>query len=495
MMSSRVRYTEMYTRHLMRHIRLAASLFILFVSFFLAGSLQAQVSAILSGSVTDQSGALIAGAAVAAKNVDTGAVRETVTGPEGHFQFFSLPVGNYEIRAGKAGFREERRTGVRLVIGQSATVDMALSVGEASQEITVTGDAPLVDATTGNISGLVGEEQIKNLPLNGRSYDELLTLNPGVVNFTWMKTGGIGVSNSTAGNNFVVEGNRPQQNLFLLNGVEFTGAAENNMQPGGTSQQLLGVDAVREFNLLTDSYGAEFGKRPAAQVLIVTQSGSNQVHGSVYEFLRNNAFDARNFFDGASVPGFERNQFGASAGGPVRKNKTFLFGNYEGFRQHLHQTGVDLVPDNNARAGSLPCALVTPVPSPCPSSGLAFVGVSPLINAWPAPSPGAQDFGGISEAFNNPLQTIRDDFGTARLDQIVSSRDSFNAVYTIDDSADFTPTSTNLYSADGTSLREQVASLEETHIFSAHLLNTARFGYSRAGYFFTGEPTPGSPAF
>jgi hypothetical protein len=155
---------------------------------------------------------------------------------------------------------------------------------------------------------------------------------------------------------------------------------------------------------------------------------------------------------------------------------------------------VDLVPDAEARQGYLPCKLVSPAPSPCPASELALVGVSPLINAWPAPSPSAPDFGGISEAFNNPLQTIRDDFGTVRLDHIFSSKDSLNTVYTIDDSADFTPTSTNLYSTDVESLREQVASIEETHVFSASFLNTARAGFSRAGYFFTGEPTPGSPA-
>jgi hypothetical protein len=155
------------------------------------------------------------------------------------------------------------------------------------------------------------------LPLNGRSYDELLTLNPGVVNFTSEKTGGIGVSNSTTGNNFSVSGNRPQQNLFLLNGVEYTGAAEDNMQPGGTSQQLLGVDAVREFNVLRDSYSAEFGKHPGGQVIIVTQSGANQLHGSAFEFLRNNALDAPNFFDQGSAPPFQRNQFGGSLGGPI----------------------------------------------------------------------------------------------------------------------------------------------------------------------------------
>jgi hypothetical protein len=462
--------------------------------FFCALPAVGQVSAILSGTVTDPSGAVISGAQVTAKNVDKGAARITATDDHGHYQFFSLPVGAYEIDAIKTGFTEEVHTGVHLVVGQTAIVDMKLSVGESTQSVTVNGDALLVSATTADISGLVGERQVRNLPLNGRSYDELLTLNPGVVNFTWEKTGGIGVSNSTVGNNFAVEGNRPQQNLFLLNGVEFTGAAENNMQPGGTGQELLGVDAVREFNVLIDSYDAQYGKRPGAQVLIVTQSGSNQVHGSIYEYLRNSAMDARNFFDGSSVPGFIRNQYGAALGAPIKKNKTFFFANFEGLNQHLHQTGVDLVPDNNARAGYLPCNLVSPAPNPCPAGGLSFVGVSSLINLWPAPTAGAPDFGGIAEAFNNPLQTIRDDFGTARVDHIFSTKDTLSAIYTIDDSTDFTPTSTNLYSTDSETLREQVASLEETHVFSATLLNTARVGFSRASYYFTGEPTPGTPA-
>ena len=458
-----------------------------------AAPLHAQVFATLSGTATDPSRATVSAAAITLTNVNTGAVRGTATDDSGHYLVTSLSAGEYKVSARKQGFTEEIRTGIHLVTGQDASVDLTLHVGEASQQITVNEDAPLVSAATADISGLVGGRQIRDLPLNGRSYDELLTLNPGVVNFTWEKTGGIGVSNSTNGNNFAVAGNRPQQNLFLLNGVEFTGAAENNMQPGGTSQQLLGADAIREFNVLRDSYSAEYGKRPGAQVLIVTQSGSNQLHGSLYEFLRNNDLDARNFFDPGSAPAFRRNQFGGSIGAPLSKNKTFVFANYEEFRQHLHQTGVDLVPDNNARNGYLPCALVTPAPA-CPASGLAFVGVSPLINAWPTPTAGAPDFGGIAEALNNPLQTIRDDFGTVRLDRIFSTSDFFNAVYTIDDSADFTPTSTNAYAADTESLREQVVSAEETHVFSPGFLNTARIGFSRAGYFFTGEPTPGSPA-
>ena len=458
-----------------------------------ASSIWAQVGAALSGTVADQSHALVSAAAVTVKNTDTGAVRGTITDSAGRYQVVSLPVGAYEIHVVKSGFAEAIRTGVNLVVGQDATVDFTLSLGEISQHLTVDADASAVNVSTLDISGLVSQQQVEKLPLNGRSFDLLLTLNPGVVNFTSEKFGGIGGSNSTVGNNFAVSGNRPQQNLFLLNGIEFTGAAENNMQPGGTSQLLLGVDAVQEFNLLRDSYGAEYGKRPGAQVLIVTRSGTNQFHGSAYEFLRNNVFDARNFFDGNSVPGFTQNQFGAAFGGPLKTDKTFFFTNFEGFHKNLHQTGVDLVPDANMRNGFLPCNLITPAPV-CPASGVAFVRVSPLINAWPAPSPGAPDFGGISEAFNNPLQIIRDNFGTVRLDHTISPKDTFGVVYTIDDSNDFTPLSTNAYSTNAEDLREQVLSTEETHIFSPTLLNTARAGFSRAFYFFTGEPTPGTPA-
>ena len=465
----------------------------------LLGSLRAsaQVSANITGSVTDQSGALVAGAIVRATNTETGAMRTATTDGAGRYQLLSLPIGQYEVRATKEGFEEEIRKGVSLVIGQDAVVDFSLRVGQISEQITVSGEPAPVAVTTSDISGLVGERQVKNLPLNGRSYDELMTLDPGVVNFTWEKTGGVGVSNSTVGNMFSVAGNRPQQNLFLLNGIEFTGAAENNMQPGGTSQLLLGVDAVQEFNVLRDSYDAEYGKRPGGQVIIVTQAGTNQWHGSVYEFLRNNALDAPNFFDQRSAPPFQRNQFGGAMGGPMQTNKTFLFANYEGFREHLHETDVGLVPDNNARNGMLPCSLVKPTPNPCPSSGLVNVGVAPgvapLFSLWPVQSVGAPDFGGIAEAFSDPLQMIRDDFGTARLDRIFSRSDSFSTVYTVDNSADNTPTS-NPFSTDIESLREQVLSLQETHIFLPSMLNMARFGFSRASYFYTGEPTPNTPA-
>jgi len=436
----------------------------------------AQVSASIRGVVTDASGAPVARASVEAKNLETEVVRTSSTDDAGRYLLLALPVGKYEVRISKSGFQDAVQSGISLVVGEEASVDLRLQVSTVKSEVKVTSDAPIVSVTTRDISGLVGEQAVKELPLNGRSYDLLLPLNPGIVNFTSQKTGGTGISNSTTANNFSVTGNRPQQNIFLLNGVEYTGAAENNMTPGGPSGMLLGVEAVREFNVQRDSYSAEFGKRPGGQVVIVTQSGSNQWHGAVYEFVRNNALDAANFFDQGSAPPFQRNQFGVSSGGAIKKNKTFVFGNYEGFRQNLNQTSVAFVPDATSRANAVPS-------------------VQPLLNLWPQSSTEAcTPACGIAEYFSSPLQTIREDFGTVRVDHIFSQKDSLDGIYTIDDGGDVTATPANPFSSDILNLREQVLSLEETHIFSPSLLNTARFGFSRAGYFFTGEPTPGTPA-
>jgi hypothetical protein len=450
---------------------------------------RAQVAASVKGIVTDPSGAPVPSATVTANNTETGALRTATTDDAGRYQIVWLAVGEYEVMVAKPGFQDAVRSGIRLVVGQDATVDLTLQVSAVKTEMRVVEDAPIVSTSTRDISGLVGEQQVKDLPLNGRSYDLLLPLNPGIVNFTSLKTGGTGISNSTTANNFAVSGQRPQQNLFLLNGVEFTGAAENNIQPGGTSGMLLGVDAVREFNVQRDSYGAEFGKRPGGQVVILTQSGSNQWHGTAFEFLRNNALDAPNFFDQGDAPPFRRNQFGGSVGGPLQKNKTFVFANYEGFRQHLNQTSAAFVPDATSRAAAAPS-------------------VQPLLNLWPTPAADSLDFPsfcdtnptgpvgtcGIAEVFSSPLQTIREDFGTVRVDHTFSPRDTFSGIYTIDDGDDFTATPLDPFSSDVVTLREQVLSFEEAHVFSPALVNVARFGFSRAGYFFAGEPTLGTPA-
>jgi hypothetical protein len=423
------------------------------------------VGASITGTVRDASGASVPQAAITVRNLETGAVRKVESDGEGHYAAPSVPVGRYEVTAEKEGFSTATRSGVNLVIGQSAVVDLSLAVGQVHEQVAVTDAPQTLNPTTQQISGLVSERQVKELPLNGRSFDELITLNPAVVNYTGQRSGSIGTSNSSPGNMFAVAGHRPQDNLFLLNGVEYTGASEINVTPGGVSGQLLGVDAVREFNVVSDTYGAEYGKRTGAQVSIVTASGTNQLHGSAFEFIRNSALDARNYFDQSDIPIFQRNQFGGSLGGPLVKNKLLLFGNYEGFRQNLGLSNVTLVPDNAARAQAVPS-------------------VQPLLALWPVEN-GPELGGGIAEAFNHPLQRIREDFGTTRLDDNISAKDSAFAVYTIDDSTADTPTINPLSTVD-TSLREQVLSAQEQHIFSPRVLNTFRFGFSRGGYFFTG---------
>jgi hypothetical protein len=419
----------------------------------------------ITGTVKDDSGGAIPGASIAVKNRETGAERKAVTDEAGRYAVFSIPIGRYDLVAEKVGFAIARRTGVELVVGQTLSVDLTLPVEQIQQTITIEEASAPVTLSTQQISGLVNERQVKDLPLNGRSYDQLVTLNPGIVNYTNERSGGVGASNSAVGNMFAISGRRPQENLFLLNGVEYTGASVINNTPGGASGQLLGVDAVREFNVVTDTYGAEYGKRPGGQVSIVTASGANALHGTLYDFLRNSALDARNFFDQGAIPEFQRNSFGGNLGGPIQKDKVFLFTNYEGFRQHLGVSDVTLVPDNSARA-------------------LAVPAVQPLLALWPSPN-GPELGGGIALAYSHPLQTIREDFGTTRFDYNVSNNDSLLAVYTIDDSAANTP-SANPLSLILETEREQVVSVQEQHTFSPTVLNTARIGFSRAGYFFNG---------
>src|SRR6266536_6151811 len=361
----------------------------------LPATVRAQGEASIGGTVTDATGAVIAGATVKVRNSETGAIRSSQTDASGRYESSLLAVGRYEVTAEKSGF-QPTSTAISLIVGQRASVNLTLLVGQLQQSVQVAETVSPVNTTTSETSGLVGERQVKELPLNGRSFDSLLSLDAGIVNVTAERAGGIGTSASAVGNMFSVSGHRPQENLFLLNGVEYTGASNINVTPGGASGQLLGVDAIREFSAVRDTYGAEYGKRAGAQVNIVTSSGTNQIHGSAYEFLRNSALDARNFFDRGQIPSFRRNVFGASLGGPIRRDRTFLFGNYEGFRQHLGLSNVTLVPDDASRAS-------------------AVASVQPLLALWPVAN-GPDLGGGIAIAYNHPLQTIHEDFGTTRLD-------------------------------------------------------------------------------
>lgn len=446
------------------HFSARSRFIFLFITLLAAAPwLQAQlVGGTIAGDVVDPSNATVDHAHVLIRNEETGTERNLITSADGTFSAPSIPVGAYTVSVTHDSFAPLKRTGIALTVGQSIHLHLALTVGTVEQEVTVADTPASVDTSTLQSQGLVNERQVKELPLNGRSFDQLLQLNPASVSYTTQRSGGVGTSNSSVGNMFSVSGRRPQDNLFLLNGIEYTGASLINVTPGGTSGQLLGVEAVREFNVVSDTYGANYGKRTGAQVSIITASGSNKFHGSVYEFFRNSALDARNYFDQARIAPFQRNDFGAAAGGPIRRDKLFVFGNYEGYRQHLGLSDLTFVPDAAARAATV-------------------ASVQPLLALWPT---GTTELGsGIAEAFSNPPQHVREDFGTTRIDSNLTQNDLLFGVYTVDDSDATTP-SANPHSSIYERLREQVVSAQEQHVFSPSMLNTLRFGYSRAAFYF-----------
>ena len=448
------------------------------------GPVEAQVGGSISGRVEDSTGGGVGGATVTIKNRETEASRTAKTGAEGYFRLAALELGDQEVRVEKASFKPVVRSGIHLSVGQEAVVNVQLELGPVSQEVVVSDDAPLVNTTTAAVSGLVSEREVKDLPLNGRSFDALLTLNPGAVNYE-LKSPQTSTSN---GNTFSVAGRRPADNLVLLNGIEYTGSSQLAITPGGVSGELLGIDAVREFNVLTDTYGAAYGKRAGAQVSVVTQSGSNTLHGSAFEFLRNSKLDARNFFDQGSVPPFRRNQFGGALGGPAKKDKLFLFGNYEGFRQALAISSVSVVPDALARQGLLPSGV--PV-AKLNRAMLPYMSFWPVANGAELPAVTGQP--GAALSYNNPRQHIREDFGTFRSDYVRNDRDSFSAAYTVDDGDNLLPLADPLFGSNVT-LRSQVASLEETHVFSPRILNTFTAGFSRAAFNYNSFPLTAFPA-
>ena len=434
----------------------------------------AQVSASISGRVLDPSGEAISEARVTVRSLETGVTRMATTNDSGDYRLSSLPLGLQEIKAEKAPFRTQMRDGVSLAVGQEAVVDFKLPLGPMIDSVTVTEDASVVNTTIAPTSGVVGAGEVKDLPLNGRSYDNLITLNPGAIDFN-LKSANTSTSN---GNTFVVAGRRPSENIFLLNGIEYTGTSQLGITPGGVSGELLGIDAVREFNVLTDTYSAEYGKRAGAQVSVVTQSGTNSLHGSVFEFIRNSDLDARNFFDQGSVPPFRRNQFGGALGGPLKKNKLFLFGNYEGFRQVLALSNVSVVPDAQARLGILPTAVTGVNPAM-----LKYFALWPLANG---PDLGS----GVALSYNHPRQTADEDFGTARADYNLRESDIFSAAYTIDNGNSVIPQADPLFGS-ALALTAQVGSAQETHILSPQMLNTFRVGFSRAAFNYNSDPLTG----
>src|SRR5213594_566372 len=439
-------------------------------------------TATILGTVKDTSGALIPGVSITVKHTESGLTRTVVSGERGGYNVPLLPVGPYELTTTMPGFKQGVRSGVNLVVGQEAVVDLTLEVGANAEQVTVTEEAPLVNTTTSSTSGVITEQQVKELPLNGRSFDQLITLNVGVSNAT------SNTLDSGSWNMFSVAGKRPETNRFIINGIDWVGGNANGqyITPEGASRQLLGVEAVREFNVLTATYSAEYGKRAGGQVNIVTTSGTNQFHGTAFEYLRNSVLDARNFFDQTiGAPPFKRNQFGGSLGGPIKQDKMFAFGTYEGYQERLSRSSASIVPGAYARQGlawpgnSLgPNGSSVPVGSPVPDLQPAMLKYANAF--WPLPStPDRPDGSAIS--YSNPPQKIGESFGLARFDYVISSKDSFYGNLTVDNGLRINP-----WGGGGggdpnfQTVADYIAktlSLKETHVFSSSTVNIATVGY------------------
>src|SRR5213593_1792659 len=411
-------------------------------------------SAAISGIVRDTSGAVIPGVTVTAKHTESGLTRTVTTNENGNYRMPSLPVGAYEVMAEIPGFKPLVRSGIALAVAQEIALNLTLEVGTTAEQVTVTGEAPLVNATLASTAGLITGEQLKDLPLNGRSFHELMLLNAHTIDNR---------SNS-GGASFSVAGKRTENNRWTINGMDYVGdnATGQFISPNGISGQLLGVEAIREFNVLGHSYGAEYGKRSGGQVTAVTTSGTNQVHGTVFEYLRNSALDARNYFDEEKAA-FKRNQFGGSLGGPIVRNKMFFFGNYEGFRERLGESSNQFVPNAQTRQGLLPCNVIytTAAARAANCSDLnAYIPVPNLQRGmlpyaqlfYPAPNgPEVRDANGlltgVARAQSNPVRARNEDFGLGRFDFNMSSADSLSANYTADQGREANPADNTLFMA------------------------------------------------
>lgn len=418
----------------------------------------------ISGVVTDPSGAVIPDAQVQIVARNTQVARTVVTNNAGFYTVPNLDAGSYDLTFSAKGFETVKATEL-VTAGAEIQLNMPMTIGTTTQ-ITVKADVPQVDLASSSTNAVVGGQTVRELPLNGRDWTQLATLEPSVHGMDTQVAATAG-SNSRAnrgwGSQISVGGNRPQQNVYRLDGIvvnDYSGGG-----PGGVLGLSLGVDAIQEFSVVTGNAPAEYGRTSGGVINAITRSGTNEFHGSLYEFIRNSDLDARNFFDGASVPPFRRNQFGAAVGRPIIKNHTFFFFDYEGLRQALSTTAAVNVPSVAARNGILSTGKITVSPL-----------VAPFMAIYPLPDPGQT--GDIQKASLVSKQVIDENLFTARVDHTFSEKDSIHATFLSDYSSLSQPDTYNF-----TQINENVnridASLQESHIFGPTLANFARLGFAR----------------
>ena len=412
-------------------------------------------TATVLGVVKDATGAVVPSASLTARNLETGQTRRAVAGTDGSYRLSALPVGIYEIRAEQPGFRAALHTGLTLTVAQEAVVNFTLEVGAIEQTVTVAAEAPMVDTTSGSLGGLVDEQRVSDLPLNGRNY----------INLTLMQTGvnlhsRHGETAGSTGTWFSSNGATTRSNNYLLDGASMMttwGASSASI-----GHSTLGVEGIREYRVITNSFSAEYGMTMGSQMVIASKNGTNTFHGSLFEYLRNSALDARNFFDLQTVankrrlPPFTRNQFGGSVGGPIRRDKLFFYGVYEALRERL---GVTTVSDTIPPAARADVSQISPI-------------IRPLVTLWPEPNLPNNKY---TFPFSQPTT---ENYGQIRVDQTVSASDSLFGRLTIDDAEKINPREWPQWRDPRTS-RFQFTTLSETRIVSPTLLNTARFSFSR----------------
>lgn len=436
--------------------------FLLLACALLQDAAVAQVAgATLSGVVTDQSGAVVPNAKIVVRNQATGLTREILSNAEGFYTAPNLLPGIYDVTVGGTGFANVTQTGIKLNVGADQSLNVTLGLQGVAQNVEVTGLAPNVQTTSSSVTATVESATIRELPLNGRDWTSLATLEPGIISIpTQVGTAfNANKGNRGFGNQLTDSGHRPYENSYRVNGINVNDYT--NGAPGGATGVNLGVDAIQEFSVISTNYTAEYGRTSGAVINAITKSGSNQVHGTAYFFDRDKIFDAKNFFDDPNkpIPSFRRVQFGASGGGPIVKDRTFVYGDYEGIRQNQPIAAVIRVPSDASRAKAVPA-------------------VQPYLALWPAAPAGTPDVNGV-QSFSTSRPTIaNENYYTVRVDHKITDKDSLASSYFWDSGPLRQPDPLQNASHQVFS-RRQMFSIEETHIFGPQLVNTFRAGVSR----------------
>src|SRR5712691_6025204 len=461
---------------------------ILAITIFSASNAYAQVSgATLSGTITDPSGAAIAGAKVSIANKATGVNRNVTADAAGLYSAPNLLPGVYDVTASAAGFSTARQSDLTLTVGAQQVLNLPLKVGEVSQTVEVTGAASLVQLGSSTLSAQIESQEILQLPLNGRDWTSLATMSPGVNALETQMPFDAGAvrGNRGFGAQLTISGGRPTQNNYRIDGNSINDYG--NGGPGSVLGVSLGVDAIAEFSVLTGNYSAEYGKTSGGVVNAITKSGTNAFHGDLYEFLRNDKLDANSYIlnqSGQPKSELRRNQFGGAVGGPIRKDRTFFFFDYEGIRQNKGFAQTSNVPSPNARLGIL--AGQPALTGPCPAGahnlapGAAAVcvddSVAKYLGLYPLPNgPITGDKGKFAAS---GVRVAKENFYTTRVDHKISDKDCLFATYTYDKTPYTQPDAFHNVSY-LTQTERHIAALEENHIFSPTLVNSARLGFNR----------------